>query len=238
MSIQPVERPLSARLGGILSTIRDKGLREATRLVRYRLNEEYHERRLGIRTTGLVTESVLGHQSGEFLSYSGAPYQALWRGLNMVSIRPGQDSFLDYGAGMGRAMICAATHPFKQVIGVEISATLAEHARQNFRRAAKHLRSELVLEVGDARKFPIPDEVTVIHLFNPFLGEVLATVGRNIRDSLHRTPRPLTIIFGNQGHFEKLFLHEGWLTRRFETRFYPGIGYAIYDCHPIPQFSR
>ena len=51
-------------------------------------------------------------------------------------------TFVDLGAGMGRAMLLAADYPFRAVVGVELHPTLARIARANLAiwRAAKRTR--------------------------------------------------------------------------------------------------
>lgn len=223
---------ISAKVASVLSTIRSRGLGEGQRFVWYRLYEELHERRLGIRTTGLVTSRDLGHQSPELLEYAPSPYHALRYCLARLPIRPGEDAFLDYGCGMGRAVILAATRPFRRVVGVEISPALLAIARENARRAEKRLRCEIQLEAADARTYAVPDDITVVHLFNPFMGDTLARTVGNIRESLRRRPRSLTIVFGNPVWFEEMFGGQDWLRREAVRDFYPNIGYTIYRCRP------
>ncbi len=230
LALNMTTKMISAKISSVLSTLKSQGLRGGLRFVSYRLYEEFHERRLGIRTNGLVSSEELGHESAELLEYSPAPYRALQHCLAQVIIRPGEDALLDYGCGMGRVMILAATKPFRRVLGVEISTAMAEKARENIRLARKHLKCEVYVNLGDARTYRVPDDITVIHLFNPFMGDTLAQVVENIQESLQRRPRNLTIIFGNPVWFEDMFGGQNWLKRRDFRSFYPGIDYAIYDC--------
>lgn len=87
-----------------------------------------------------------------------------------------RSTFVDVGAGMGRAMILAAEYPFRQVAGIEISPALYEVARENIERAQSHpLRCrDLRLVRGDARIAPYPSGDLIVFLFNPFDGEALA----------------------------------------------------------------
>jgi hypothetical protein len=84
-------------------------------------------------------------------------------------------TFVDVGAGMGRAMILAATYPFQQVCGVEVSGTLYEVAKENIEIArAKPLRTrDIRLIRNDARLWSYPPGNIVAFLFNPFDGEAL-----------------------------------------------------------------
>src|ERR1041385_8704646 len=103
--------------------------------------------------------------------------------------------FLDYGSGLGRAVILAATYPFRKVIGVELVADLHARAAENVRRAVNRLRCrDIELYNVDARHFRIPPEVTVIYLWNPFDGDVLREVFGNIQRSIVEHPRTVTIL--------------------------------------------
>jgi hypothetical protein len=86
-----------------------------------------------------------------------------------------RSTFVDIGAGMGRAMILAATYPFKAVCGVEVSPGLYEVAKENIEIArAKALRSrDIRLVRDDARLWTYPPGDLVVFLFNPFDGEAL-----------------------------------------------------------------
>ena len=104
--------------------------------------------------------------------------------------------FLDLGAGKGRVILQAAQLPFRRVIGVEISETLSAQARRNIDQKCARLtcRSVTIVTV-DASTFPIPDDVTLIYMFNPFRGETFETVAQNILRSFERRPRRITLIY-------------------------------------------
>ncbi len=220
---------ISSKLSSVVSTVRSRGLGEALKFVSYRLYEEAQERRLGIRTTGLVTPGELGYESSEFFEYTPAPYHALRKSLARIPVRPGEDVFLDYGCGLGRVIVLAGTKPYKRVLGIDISPPLIVKAEENI-RAAKRLKCEVSAEVADAQTYAVPEDVTVIHFNNPFSGETLARAVANIRESLRRRPRELTIVFGSPGKFETMFGGQDWLERISYKPFYPTTAYAIYKC--------
>jgi len=86
-------------------------------------------------------------------------------------------TFVDVGAGMGRAMILAAEYPFKQVVGIEVSPALYEIARENLAAArARGLRChDTRLVRDDARIAHYPPGDLVVFLFNPFDADALRT---------------------------------------------------------------
>src|SRR5687767_6360963 len=63
--------------------------------------------------------------------YSATNWISLRRVLKKLCVQPSQDVFLDFGSGLGRAVIVASTLPFKRVIGVEYSAHLHELGTRN-----------------------------------------------------------------------------------------------------------
>ncbi len=86
-----------------------------------------------------------------------------------------QSTFVDVGAGMGRAVILAALYPFKQVVGIEVSRALYEVAKENLAIVrARNLRCrDIWLQRGDARIANYPPGDLVVFLFNPFDAEAL-----------------------------------------------------------------
>jgi SAM-dependent methyltransferase len=84
-------------------------------------------------------------------------------------------TFVDVGAGMGRAIILAAEYPFKQVVGIEVSPALYEVAKDNLATARERgLRCKDVrLLRGDARIAHYPPGDLVVFLFNPFDAQAL-----------------------------------------------------------------
>lgn len=79
-------------------------------------------------------------------------------------------TFVDVGAGMGRAVLLAAEYPFKQVIGIEVSPGLYEVARENLERGNRAGRKcrDVRLVRADARSWTYPPGNLVVFMYNPF----------------------------------------------------------------------
>ncbi len=79
-------------------------------------------------------------------------------------------TFVDVGAGMGRAMLLASEYPFRKVCGIEVSPSLYEIARENLAEARVRSRrcDDLRLVNADARLWKFPPGDLVVFLFNPF----------------------------------------------------------------------
>lgn len=116
------------------------------------------------------------------------------------------DVFIDFGSGMGCVVVMAATrYPFKRVIGVEISTELQDVARRNVERNRKRFRSQHIeLVTADVLDFVLPDDVTVVYLYNPFTGPVFDKVVRELERSLERSPREMRVIYLNPAEEERL----------------------------------
>src|ERR1700712_4527970 len=92
------------------------------------------DRMYGTDTGGLIpgSELVTGHANDAHLTAYYAVAPSILDGLveRWLQSRPayGIDryTFLDIGAGKGRAMMAAALHPFLEVVGIEQNPRLAE----------------------------------------------------------------------------------------------------------------
>ncbi len=158
-----------------------KGLAVKDGLVRHPFDLEY-----GVRTSGLVAGRHLlaGHRHDRYATayYAVAPsvFQAMivrWRRCRPVAPID-EYTFIDLGAGMGRALLLAATYPFRTVIGVELNSTLARIGRRNMDlwRASGRARAPLRMLCRDVVEFGLPPGPCVAFLFNPFGGPVLRRV--------------------------------------------------------------
>ncbi|MBC8355941.1 MAG: class I SAM-dependent methyltransferase [Planctomycetes bacterium] len=179
----------------LLESFAKRGVRGTIRRLGRAASSYLRERRLGIHTTGSISGDELDFDSASF-GYQPVPYASFDAAMRHVEIRPNEDVFIDFGCGMGRAVVLAATYPFRQVIGVERSGSLSQIARDNLRRATSKLRcNNVIIATQDARHFEVPTETTHIFMFNPFDEPIVTTVLERIRDSLDVNPRNLSIIY-------------------------------------------
>ena len=99
-----------------------------------------------------------------------------------------RSTFVDVGAGMGRAMLLAAEYPFKQIVGIEFSAALVALARDNL--ASQHGLAvrcrDLRLIRADARKRRFPPGDLMVFLYNPFDAEAMEMVLDRIAERSRR----------------------------------------------------
>ncbi len=171
----------------------ESGVGRARLLPGLRVKEGYtrhpFDEQNGVRTSGLVAGRHLrtGHRHDRHTTayYGVAP--SVFAALVRRWLRSGPGArlenftFVDVGAGMGRAMLLAAEMPFRAVAGVELNPTLARIARRNLAvwRKAGRARTPMKLTEGDAVEFALPEGPCLALLFNPFR----ATVMRRLMDA-------------------------------------------------------
>lgn len=106
-----------------------------------------------------------------------------WREtLPAVSGRIEAYSFVDVGAGKGRALLLAAELPFRKVIGVELSEELARTAQRNAARWSRVTRPKAKIRIvqGDATQFRWPRTPLLVYLYNPFACLLVAQMAENL----------------------------------------------------------
>jgi SAM-dependent methyltransferase len=172
--------------------------------LRFRLTNYCCEQYLGVATAGKIDKRELGLCNPDLVSYMPLGYKAIWMSLRDIPLDKSQCTFLDYGCGKGRAIVAAATLPFKRVIGVEISDWLIKSARENVDKMRWKKTIAVDLENADAIQYCIPSDVNIIYFFNPFRGVVLQKVISNIYESYRSFPRDIYIIFFNDIYFKKI----------------------------------
>lgn len=175
----------------------------------------------GVRTSGLIAGRHLksGHRHDRHATayYGVAPsvFEALvrrWRRFGPAA--PVKEAtFVDIGAGMGRALLLAARRPFRAVVGVELNPTLVRIARRNLAlwRRSGRARAPMRMICGDAAEFAFPPGPCVAFLFNPFGAAVMRRVLKNIVANFAGRPGELDILYVNNEQESVLEMHRGFV---------------------------
>lgn len=216
---------MSVALTGVTEAKRAKprllpGLAVKDGLIRHPFDHEF-----GVRTSGLVAGRNLGsgrrHDRHVTAYYAIAPsvFQGIlvrWRRCRPLAPID-EYTFVDLGAGMGRAMLLAATYPFRAVIGVELHPVLARIGRKNLAhwRASGLAVSPMRMLCRDAVEFPLPAGPCVAFLFNPFAAPVLRRLLRAWSHRLAESAQPLDILYVNNEQESVLKRTQGF-TRLFK----------------------
>ena len=167
----------------------------------------------GVETSGLIAAGnlITGHPNDTHVTayYGVAPSILrtlidLWRGTNPP--HPiSRYTFIDIGAGKGRAMLVASELPFHQVIGIELNPVLADTAQRNLdhwlaAHAADTTAPRLApirLYEQDVLTFDLPRTPTLAFLFHPFEAPVLKALLRRIEAHFAKRPGTLDILYVN-----------------------------------------
>ncbi len=164
----------------------------------------------GTDTGGLIpgAELATGHPSDAHVTsyYAVAPSILdelidLWTGTKPL-YPIDRYTFLDVGAGKGRALLTASLHPFQQVAGIELSPKLAAIARHNLRLFAASAKASPLapaeLIEGDALEAALPDTPTLVFLFHPFEAPLVRRfLARLVQ---HFTGGALDVLYVNAEH--------------------------------------
>jgi SAM-dependent methyltransferase len=110
-------------------------------------------------------------------------------------------TFVDVGCGKGRVLLLAAEFPFRRIVGVEVSETLCEIARDNVRTLSRvgdgYDRIEVVH--ADATQFAVPDDAGFFFFYEPYSAEVSSAVLERIESSIRQHPRDVLLCFTGRG---------------------------------------
>ena len=195
------------------------GLAVRDGLIRHPFDLEF-----GVRTSGLVAGRHLtsGHRNDRHATAYYAIAPSVFRSIlvRWRRCRPQAPldafTFVDLGAGMGRAMLLAAEYPFRAVVGVEFHPLLARICRRNLAlwRAAERARAPMRLVCADAAEFDLPAGPCVVFLFNPFGAPVLRRLLRNWSQSFAGREGQLDILYVNNEQEHVLQVQPGF-TRLF-----------------------
>lgn len=198
-------------IGQFLRSTQNRGLARTLKIAGYEL---WYERKFGAPTGTIISAEHLDFDS-EARSHARDyfPSSYLFMREALAQIDPNGQVFVDYGCGKGRAMLFASTLPFKQIIGVELSPSLAEQARSNlsryYRRTGKTSPS-FSIAIADARNFNVPPDATILYFFNPFDAAILTEVADKILFSVREAPRVCTVIYVKPVH-ETIFIEHGFV---------------------------
>ena len=108
-------------------------------------------------------------------------------------------TFIDIGAGMGRAVLLAAQLPFHQVIGVELNPTLVRIARRNLAvwRSAGRARAPMKMICGDAVSIPAAGGSLPGIPLQSLWRDCDAAAAESLERSLRDHTQPLDLIYVN-----------------------------------------
>jgi SAM-dependent methyltransferase len=130
-------------------------------------------------------------------------------------------TFLDVGAGKGRALLLASQFPFVAVEGIELNEPLANIARANIDLWMRDEHSAplapITLHHAGATLQPLPRMHTLAFLFHPFETPLLRRFLRHVETHLALHPHAFDLLYVNAEHGSLLDHHPAF-TRLWEGR--------------------
>jgi tRNA1(Val) A37 N6-methylase TrmN6 len=118
-------------------------------------------------------------------------------------------TFVDVGAGKGRALLLAAELPFRKVIGVELNEALARIAQRNVTPWKRIARSRAKIRViyEDAAEFQWPGTPLLIYLNNPFDCALVELLASQIAAAAASGPGLVDLLYVNPACADALTSH-------------------------------
>ena len=195
--LKSVSRKLVKRVRSLLWST--PGYRQV-RMFPIRVRGRRFDARNNVRTAGVVDFvdlDMAGVNIEDSNDYEAVDPKLFRKVLRSLGVRYEDFVFVDFGSGMGRAVLLASEFPFRQVVGVEFSPELHAAAEENIRRRAEGARRcrDVKSVCADALHYAIPEGPAVLFFYNPFKERLLAAVLDNIERSLERNPREVFVIY-------------------------------------------
>ncbi|MDZ4678318.1 MAG: class I SAM-dependent methyltransferase [Oligoflexia bacterium] len=144
--------------------------------------------------------------AGERNGYDPTDWQTFPKLLRLINPGP-HDVLLDLGCGKGRILLMASRFSFKRIIGVDYNSELCLIAEKNVKSYSKRSTCKNISVITeDMMKYLIPDDATIMYIYNPLEQNQLKGVMQKIMTSIQKSPRPFKIIFGAPPEFsEEIF---------------------------------
>jgi SAM-dependent methyltransferase len=119
-------------------------------------------------------------------------------------------TFLDAGAGKGRALLLAAELPFRKVLGVELNGDLARIAQRNIARwsSVTFTRSKIRILQQDAARFKWPRTPLLVYLNNPFDCALVELMAGRLADARASGSGPIDVLYVNPGCADRFTGHK------------------------------
>jgi SAM-dependent methyltransferase len=168
---------------------------------------DHFDRRYRVQTAGSVEPSAAGItndvQLANAIRYVPIREQVLSHLLahTLRGREPASLTFVDLGCGKGRALLIAARFAFRQIIGVELSASHVECAAANVASYLAQPATKPAIRCRDihvvcesAPAFIYPDSDLLVYLYRPFTGATFTATLDSLAAFAHGSGRAVTIV--------------------------------------------
>lgn len=132
----------------------------------YKFDKIYH-----ISTSGEIGRELLNADNQASLShatyYQAVPMEYLDILFELLQDDSSENHFIDIGCGKGRACFYA-TQKYQRITGIDFSPNLIADAQKNLQAFSGTIKGEIKFELRDASLYDLPDEPSLVYLYNPF----------------------------------------------------------------------
>jgi predicted RNA methylase len=205
-----------SRLTRVWTHARTMGIWDALRcalislLFRARPNDSAFDRHHGTETSGVAGVRFDDPPAPGQVVRSGSTHPAVMsKILHHLGADPRELTFVDFGCGKGRALLCAAAFPFKRIVGVEWSTDLCAVARRNVEifRLRNPAAPEIEVKCLNVLDCEMPPGPVVVYIFNPFGPKLMRQVFEKIARHARKTPDLCLVVFAgaDDPQFEFVF---------------------------------
>lgn len=170
------------------------------------------DRMYGTDTGGLIPGATLvtGHPNDAHITAYYAIAGSILDGMVALWLQSNPPyeidryTFIDVGAGKGRALLSAALHPFREAVGIEMNPKLAAIARANIRLFESSANASplapITLLEADALEAPLPSTPTLAFMFHPFEAPVLRRFLARVEQHYADRPGSFDLLYVNAEH--------------------------------------
>ncbi len=176
--------------------------------------------RYGVETSGLIPgrQLAVGHKHDRHNTAYYGVSPSLFRQLckhwaHTSPQHPIQEySFIDLGAGKGRALMLASAMPFREAIGVELNPRMAARGRKNLAlwTSAGNAKCPVRIVTQDAAAFELPQNPCLVYLFNPFAAPVIRRILKRVEVAFANRPGDADLLYVNHEFLSVLEGRRGW----------------------------
>jgi SAM-dependent methyltransferase len=174
----------------------------------FRYVEHPFDKRHGLDTSGYISKRDLtaGHPHDEYLTGYSAVAPSVFRQMcrrwvDTLAARSRVQafSFIDVGAGKGRALLLASELPFRKIIGVELNKELSYVAAHNIEAWKREHSARLPIRIvhQDILDFRWPRTPLVVYLYNPFERELVEELIERLRWAAKAGSRCVDVLYLN-----------------------------------------
>ena len=200
-AIRKFQNSISARgIGGTVMLAGQRVMRRKS-LVGSRVKEHPFDLHYGVHTHGPIDLWKDVDETSQYDAVAPSLFReacARWQ----ASIPPNSGglesyTFIDLGAGLGRALLLASQFPFREVVGVELGDSLVKVALQNIGKwtACGHARCPINIVCQDALTYEFPAGPLVVFLDNPFGERITSQVLDHLLQRQVHDSSPIDIIY-------------------------------------------